>query len=68
MTEWMPPPPTPKLARRFTCPQCHAELALEYEPDLDGHLVPTLFECPACNHGHAAELPGRLRRVMSIAS
>ena len=66
MTEWFPPPPTPKLARRFTCPQCHVEMALEYEPDLGGQSVPTMFECPTCDHGMSVELPGQLRRVTLV--
>lgn len=66
MTEWFPPPPTPKLARRFICPQCDAEMALEYAPDFDAQLVPTLFECSGCHRACSAELPGRLRQVMAI--
>ena len=68
MTEWFPPPPAPKLARRFTCPRCHAEIALEYEPDWDGQIVPSMFECPTCDYSSSAELPGRLRSVTLIGS
>ena len=63
MTEWMPPPATPKLARQFTCPACQARLALKYEPGFDGHLVPTMFDCPACDRPCSADLPGHLTEV-----
>jgi transcription elongation factor Elf1 len=63
MTGWKPPPPAPKLARQFTCPQCQTKVALGYEPDFHGHMVPTLFECPACGAGCAADLPGRLKEI-----
>jgi len=63
MTGWTPPPATPTLARRFTCPACQARLALKYEPAFDGHLVPTMFECPACGRACTADLPGQLTEI-----
>ena len=59
----MMPAHPPRLVRRFGCPSCHAVVALEYKPRFDGHLVPTLFECPACEHACSLDLPGELLNI-----
>ena len=56
----------PALSRAFPCPACGQALALDYEPSRDRLMMPALFECPACEHGHIVELPGPLKRVRRV--